>query len=430
MQFARRPLRRAVLCIGLIASFCLPALAADRVRVKAEDYVIDAEIVPRTHRLTARAKVKFTALEDINFASFELNNALRISKVLDEKGRALTAERITQENAVRVSFPTTLTKGSTSTITFEYEGALASADDSPVEGLKLAYISEDSCYLLYAGRWFPITNFGIDRFTSAINITAPAGFTVVGSGSVGPAKAGAAGKTVTSFSWQKPSFPGTIIAGPFQETAFGTIKVYFGANKKQFASAYADSASKELEYFSSIYGPSPAGGTIKLVELPDDTVPIAWAPEIAAMATRDIGEKLNYRVLADSLSHQWWGGVVSPASKDDWWLMDGGARDAEMRYVQNIGGQQAFEDASRDMAVGALAYDTTPLSSAGKLDTYSPEFQSLVTDKGGMIFHMLRWVIGDAAFDKTMKDFMTTTRENPSRWPTSRQSRKNIMATS
>jgi len=53
---------------------------------------------------------------------------------------------------------------------------------------------------------------------------------------------------------------------------------------------------------------------------------------------------------------------VSPASKDDWWLVDGGARDSEMRYVQSTAGQQAFEDASRDMAVGALAYDTLRLA--------------------------------------------------------------------
>ena len=71
------------------------------------------------------------------------------------------------------------------------------------------------------------------------------------------------------------------------------------------------------------------------MELPDDTVPMWWAPEIAALATRDISEKTNYRFLADAIGHQWWGATVSPASKDDWWLMDGGARDSEMRYVQS-----------------------------------------------------------------------------------------------
>jgi hypothetical protein len=58
------------------------------------------------------------------------------------------------------------------------------------------------------------------------------------------------------------------------------------------------------------------------------------------------------------------------------------------------------------MAVGALAYDTVPLSSISRLDTFSPEFQSLVTDKGGMIFHMLRSVMGDQDFDHAVKEFM------------------------
>jgi aminopeptidase N len=57
------------------------------------------------------------------------------------------------------------------------------------------------------------------------------------------------------------------------------------------------------------------------------------------------------------------------------------------------------------MSVGALAYDAVPLSSIGKLDPFSPEFQSLATDKGAMILHMLRWVIGDQKYDQTMRTF-------------------------
>ena len=408
MQTAGRPLRRAYLLLGLIVALVLPVVGAEKSRVKAEDYVIDAEIIPRTHHLTARAKVKFTVLQDSNFATFELNNALRVTKVLDANSKPLSGERISSDNSIRVSFPSGLTKGSTQTITFEYEGGLASADDSPVEGLKLAYIGEDFIYLLYPGRWFPITNYGIDRFTAAITITAPNGVMVVGSGPA-TAKPGTPGKTITSFSWQKPSFPGTVIGGAFTETAStgGNVKVYFLADKKQNAAAYAETATKEFEYFSSLYGPAPSSN-LKIVQLPNDTVPAWWAPEIAVLASRDINDKVNYRLMSDTIAHQWWGASISPASKDDWWLVDGGARASEMRYVQNIAGEQAFEDATKDMAVGALAYDTVPLSSIGKLDNFSPEFQALVTDKGGMIFHMLRWVIGDAGFDRTMKEFMAT----------------------
>src|SRR5258708_8702234 len=203
MQIARRPLRRASLLFGLILSVLVPALGAERARVKAEDYVIDAEIVPRTHHLTARVRVRFIALDDVNFASFELHNALHVSRVVDGNGRTLPAERVSQDNAIRVSFPAAIPKGTVTTLTFEYEGSLANADDSPVEGLKLAYIGEDVTYLLYSGRWFPVTNYGIDRFTAAINITAPVGTTVIGSGSTAPARPGTAGQVVGLFPWQK-----------------------------------------------------------------------------------------------------------------------------------------------------------------------------------------------------------------------------------
>jgi len=36
---------------------------------------------------------------------------------------------------------------------------------------------------------------------------------------------------------------------------------------------------------------------------------------------------------------------------------------------------------------------------------FSPEFQTLVTDKGGMIVHMLRWVVGDVKYYKIMRTF-------------------------
>jgi tetratricopeptide (TPR) repeat protein len=76
-------------------------------------------------------------------------------------------------------------------------------------------------------------------------------------------------------------------------------------------------------------------------------------------------------------------------------------------YVENAAGAAGLEEAVKDMSVGALAYDTVPLSSASKLDFYSTEFQSLATDKGAMILHMLRWVLGEDKYNKTMRDFAT-----------------------
>jgi tetratricopeptide (TPR) repeat protein len=152
---------------------------------------------------------------------------------------------------------------------------------------------------------------------------------------------------------------------------------------------------------------------LRVVELPDDTVPSAWAPELAALAGRGITPRTNYRLLANTIAHQWWGVSVSPASRDDWWIEDGFARYSEARYIESAAGEGGLQEAIKDMSVGALAYDTVPLSSAGKLDLFSPEFQSLATDKGAMILHMLRWVIGDQKYDQTMRDFFTQYQGKP-----------------
>ena len=71
-------------------------------RLRVDDYQIEAELSPHVHKIVARAKVKFTAIEDLNVATFELHNGLRVTKVLDAANKPLSAERVTQDSTVRV----------------------------------------------------------------------------------------------------------------------------------------------------------------------------------------------------------------------------------------------------------------------------------------------------------------------------------------
>ena len=404
------------LTLCLLAFIAQPSWAADKARLRVDDYKIEATLEPHLHQITARAKVKFTAQQDLAVAVFELHNDLRVTKVLDEKNQPLSAERVTQDSTVRVPLPAGLPKDATTTLTFEYEGQLENADNSPVPGLNLAYIGDDTSYLFYAGRWFPVSGYGLNRFTSTISITLPAHMLVIGSGKgtmseVAPAKKSSATvlptKTFTFVS-DKPSFPGTIVAGIFQEhksdEAGLDLHVYFKPTHQSVAPAYTTTAVQEFTYFITLYGLAPSQ-KLNIIELPGDTLPYAWAPEMVGLAGPSITEKTNYRLLADGIAHQWWGVAVSPATKDDWWISDGFARYSEAMYVENAAGAAGLEEAVKDMSVGSLAYDTVPLSSASKLDTFSTEFQSLTTDKGAMILHMLRWVLGEDKYNKTMREF-------------------------
>jgi tetratricopeptide (TPR) repeat protein len=403
----------------LLVLVARPSRAAEKTRLRVDDYQIEVELTPHLHQISARAKVKFTALQDLNTAIFELHNALRVTRVLDDHNQPLSAERVTQDSTIRVPLPAGLAKDASASLTFEYEGDLESADDSPVPGLKLAYVGDDTSYLLYAGRWFPVSGYGLNRFTATISVTVPAHMLVIGSGkslaaenppSKKPNSNGLPTKTFT-FVYAKPSFPGTIVAGIFQEyksdEAGMDLHVFFKPDHQKLAPEYTTAAVQEFTYFITLYG-TPLSQKLNVVELPADTVPYAWAPEIAGLAGPSITEKTNYRLLANAIAHQWWGVSVSPATKDDWWLGDGFSRYSEAMYVENATGAAGLEEAVKDMSVGALAYDTIPLSSAGKLDPFSTEFQSLVTDKGAMILHMLRWVLGEDKYLKTMREFTET----------------------
>jgi hypothetical protein len=416
----RRVLKTSIFL--LLAFAALPGRAAEKARLRVDDYQIDAELNPHAHSISAHAKVKFTALADLNTAIFELHNGLKVTKVTDDSGKPQDAERLAADSTVRVQLAKTLTKDSSTTLTFDYDGELDSADNSPVQGLKLASIDDETTYLLYSGRWFPVSGYGINRFTATMHITVPAHMVVIGSGpgtvndTPPPApKKASSGSAPTSnltktysFTWDKPSFPGTIIAGAFQEfksdEAGVDLHVFFKPTHQNLGASYAETAVKEFTFFITMYGIAPSS-TLRIVEIPDDTVPAAWAPEMAVIASRAVTEKINYRLLANTIAHQWWGVSVSPASLDDWWLCDGFARYSEALYVERAAGQAGLEEAIKDMSVGALAYDTVPLATIGKLDMFSPEFQSLATDKGAMILHMLRWVEGDQKFDQVMRTF-------------------------
>jgi aminopeptidase N len=414
----RRQFRVVKSYILLLALVALPSWAAEKTRLRVDDYQIDAELTPHTHQITARARVKFTALADLDVAVFELHNGLKVTKVTDDLGKPQSAERLAADSTVRVQLANQLKKDASTALNFEYEGTLESADDSPVQGLKLAAIDDETTALLYAGRWFPVSAYGLNRFTATIRVTVPAHLLVIGSGKETVSDAATSKKSADAlptktytFVYDKSSFPGTIIAGAFQEfksdEAGLDLHVYLKPIHQNLGALYTETAVKEFTFFVTRFGPLPST-TLRVVEIPDDMIPAAWAPDVAAIASRAVTEKVNYRLLANTIAHQWWGVSVSPASIDDWWLCDGFARYSEALYVEHAAGEAGLTEVVKDMSVGALAYDTVPLATIGKLDMYSPEFQSLATDKGAMILHMLRWVMGEDKFDATMREFAST----------------------
>jgi aminopeptidase N len=400
----------ALLSLALLLCPASPLFAQQAAKplLDVTGYVIDAQIDPAEHTLHATARVTFTALDALPTVVFELHSALKVTRVTDQKSHPLDAER-GQNSTIRVTPAAPLAKGDTSTYTFVYDGALSGVEGSPVEGLKLAAIEEPVSYLLYAARWFPMTGYLTDRFTADITFRVPTGYKAIGSGLTGPPRT-SAGTLIYQFNWDKPGFPGTLIAGKFKEptavAGAANIKVYTTAAHDAAAPAYAQTANREFDFYTGTFGPGESA-RLNIVELPDDTVPAYWAPEIAAVAGARIADRNNFRLLANTIAHQWWGSLISPTTLNDAWITNGMSRYGELMYLEDVSGNQALQQAVLDVSAGALAYDTIPLTSVARLDSFSPQFQSMTLEKGAMVFHMLRWEVGDDAFKKTLQALLT-----------------------
>jgi tetratricopeptide (TPR) repeat protein len=371
-------------------------------------YVIDAELETETHHITAKTQVIFTAPDNAEVVTFGFHPALKLNRITDENGKLLGGER-SADGTVRVTPLAPIQSKVPQKWTFDYEGTITGNEDGPVEGLKLAAIEEPISYLLYAARWFPTTGYMTDRFTAQLHIKVPQGMRVFASGAEGASHSVslANGKPGDQydFNWTKPGFPGTVIAGRYVDpvsVGAGNIKVYLTLSHRQAGNDLAQTATKEFEYFTDNFG-APEASHLNVVEIPDDTLPVAWAPELAAIMGARVGDKSSVRLLAGTIARQWWGCEVSPKTLGDTWIVNGMARYGELMYVEEENGKAAMRAALQDVAAGALAYDTTPLSASGRQNPFSPEFQSQTLEKGAMIFHMLRWEIGDKAFLATLK---------------------------
>src|SRR4029077_1963624 len=103
---------------------------------------------------------------------------------------------------------------------------------------------------------------------------------------------------------------------------------------------------------------------------------------------------------------QWWGDQVMAASPSDVWLTDGLARYSEALYQEQTASRDAMNKALDDFAIGALMYeDTSPIAESARLTPFTPNYTSVVVNKGAMVFHMLREQIGDSAFSSLLRDY-------------------------
>src|SRR6267143_2046142 len=202
---------------------------------------------------------------------------------------------------------------------------------------------------------------------------------------------------------------GTFVVGNLQlnpQQAEGiNVSVYAPRAASANAGDFAASAARAVIIYSDMFGPVP-DPTLTIIQLPDGTLRDFAAPGVLLLSQRSWDPKTGDRTIARLVASQWWGVQVLPATPGDVWISDGLARYSEALYAEQNAGKEASLKAVDEFAVGALMYeDAAPVAQAARLAPYSPDYRSVVLNKGAMLFHMLRAQMGDVAFKTALHDF-------------------------
>jgi len=376
--------------------------ARQQQKIDVQSYLIDAQVDPRAQTLSATVLVRFIPLEDTSSVTFELNNALNISKVTDEDGRQVPSSRVQQDMSVRLTLPQTLKKGKVAALTFVYDGKLTGEEESPVFGIKFAAIHPESSYLLYPARWFPVNDYSTDRFSSDLKVTVPEGYSVVASGTESKD-----GPAAFHFKYEQSSFPGSfaVVHGAAQVVASGGIKTYlYFRDSAAMVQAYGEEIAKAVSFFTGIYG-VPSRVSLTVVETEAGAANGYSSPGMLFLSPGGIGKQVNLKLVANQVSRQWFGTMVSPTTRNHMWLENGMARYSEMLYEEHVNGSGAMDTEVHDAYVEALTVDQPPMIQAARLEDYSPEYWAATGGKGAAVLQMLRNVMGDDAFMKVLKEY-------------------------
>lgn len=407
-----------LLLATLTAAASVRAQVAQQVGFLADHYDVSATLDSTHQSISAVAKVEFTASTVTSNLRVELHPNLIVSAVTTADGKSIGFGRDSMNPLyVLVTLPTPVGTGGHVTLTFAYSGLLANAENSPVPGVTAAMIGHDNAYLLLPSRWFPLTDFPSNRYTATFRLNVPDNFAVAGSGKssaptpmAGTATAGG-GRLLYTFDCPIPGPHGTFVAGNLQlnpkQSEGIDVAVYAPRADSANAQGFADDAAHAVTSFSDIFGGLP-DPSMTVIQLPDGTLRDFSAPGVLLLSHRLWDPKSAERTIAGMVASQWFGSSILPASPGDVWVTDGLSRYCEEIYAEQSGGKEAGLRAVDEFAVGALMYDdAAPIAQAARLAPYSSDYRSVVLNKGAMVFHMLRALMGDVAFRNLLHDFAT-----------------------
>lgn len=409
------------------------------------DYDVDVAAFPDRQWIDGRAILRLRVRSaGIGTLSLRLADPLTVQSITSREYGRLFGIRVKNQNMVVISLPTFLVKDTQLTLFVDYSGRLeAQTPDRETVQVGAAPIGDDSPLMtpeksyLYSNRsyWYPQPTVS-DYASAKIRLTIPASFDCVASGELDPGypmlvagSDSAAARKHYVFTATAPVRYLSFVISRFAraETAtmslpHGTLNVAVEANPRQVPRArdLIEKIADIATVYDDIVGDVPYPSlTVALVESdlpgghspgyfvelnqPLPTSTLSWRNDPAAF------NGFPEFFIAHEMAHQWWGQAVGWQNYHEQWLSEGFAQYFAALYAKHSRGDDAFMAVLKHMRRWAMAQsDQGPVYLGYRLGHVRDEsrvFRALVYNKGAMVLHMLRRLLGDEAFFRGLRRY-------------------------
>ena len=427
-------------------------------RLRARREFVECRIVGTT-RLAARVK----GLPITSF-SLRLADELAVRSVTSNEFGPLLFFRMNGQNNLVVNLPEEVGGGTEFTVTVTYEGDLATQElDENWIGRQRVLLELEPLFGLgepryvYSNRsyWYP-QSLVTDYATATIDLSVPAGWGVVASGAPAgtnpPVADGGAdgGPREFSFTALQPARYLSAVISRFDDHPSPVRQVRLDDSAPRPASAQAEGgvfygtlaisahgtprsagdidetaerAADIAAFYASVLGDIPYPSMA--VALTDSRLPGGHSPAYFALMNHELprqpGTVVTWQTdpavftgfppffLAHEIAHQWWGQAVGWKNYHEQWLSEGLAQYFAALYAEHDEGPEVFQDIIERMRSWAMRHsDEGPVYLGYRLGHLEREpriFRALVYNKGAMVLHMLRRLVGDDAFFAGLRRF-------------------------